>query len=110
MRAGKMVLTVVSQHEIASWEKQNGKGQTTLYECEALDDKGQVINEALRSFSELPLGQAAEYEVEAYSHPRHGDSWTLKKPRENTASRVTALEKTVQSLADRLSALESSRS
>jgi len=106
MQEGKVILTVTRQRAISTFEKKKGTGQTTLYEVEAVDENGEVVEDALRSFAELPLGEAVEYDVSRYEHPRHGVSWTVQKPRENTSRRVSDLEKRVQDLEDRLSAVE----
>lgn len=108
MREGKMVLTATKQRVIATFPNRQGREQT-LYEIEAVNENGEPIVEPLRSFTELPLGKAVEYDVERYEHQRHGVSWTLKKPRENLGRRVAELEGRVQDLADRLSALEGTK-
>lgn len=106
MREGKVILTVTKQKAIATFDNPKGNGQSTLYEVSALDENGQVVAEPLRTFAELSLGKAVEYDVEKYVHDRHGTSWTLKKPRENIGRRVEALEEQAQDFANRLSALE----
>lgn len=102
---GKRRLTVTDQRVISEWD--NGKGgTTTLYEIDAVDEHGTKIKEPLRSFAELEEGVLIEYEIEPYNHPKHGRSYTLHRPKQNTAKRVAALEKQVQTLLDRVSAVE----
>jgi hypothetical protein len=71
-----------------------------------VDENGAPVTEKLRSFAELEEGVLIEYEIERYNHEKHGLSYTLHRPKQNTARRVAALEKQVQSLLDRLSAVE----
>lgn len=106
MEEGKQILTIVDQTEVASWPREDGKGTKTLYSVKALDKDGVAIEEALRTFAELPLGKAMEFLVRRYDHPRHGLSWTISRPRENTADRIQKLEQRVSDLTDRVSALE----
>lgn len=101
----KRKLTVTDQKTIAEWD--NGKGgTTTLWEIEAVDEHGMKITEPLRSFAELEEGVLIQYEIERYEHEKHGVSYTLHRPKQNTAKRVAALEKQMQDLLDRLSAVE----
>lgn len=102
---GKRRLTVTGQSVISTWD--NGKGgETTLYEITAVDENGAQVTEKLRSFAELEEGVLIEYEIEPYNHEKHGLSYTLHRPKQNTTKRVIALEKQVQTLLDRVSALE----
>jgi len=106
VKEGKVILTVTGQRVIATFDKRQGSGRTTLYEVNAVDQHGQPVEEALRAFTELPIGKAMEFEVSRYDHPRHGISWTVQKPRENTAQRVADLEDRVKDIEDRLGAVE----
>jgi hypothetical protein len=99
-------MTVTKQSPIATWPNPKGKGETTLYEVTAVDEHGEPITDKLRSFAELEIGKLDIYEVEPYSHPQHGDSLTVHRPRSNTSQRVAALEKVVNDLANRVAALE----
>jgi hypothetical protein len=102
----KKRMCVTHQKVLASWPNSKGTGETNLYEVTAVDENGEVIGEKLRSFAELELSILIEYEVEPYTHPQHGKSWTVKKPRSNTTQRVGVLEKQVEDLTDRLAAVE----
>ena len=102
----KKKLCVTSQKVLASWPNSKGTTETHLYEVVAVDENGEMVKEKLRSFAELELNVLIEYEIEPYSHAQHGKSWTVKKPRSNTTQRVGQLEKTVEDLTDRLSAIE----
>lgn len=106
----KKKLCVTSQRVIASWANSKGSGgETHLYEVTAVDENGVLIppSEKLRSFAELELNVLIEYEIEPHDHPKHGKSWTVKKPRSNTTQRVQYLEKQMDDVLDRLSAAES---
>lgn len=78
----------------------------TLYEVFAVDEEGEPVQEELRSFQELDLGELVEYEVTRYDDPERGTSFTLKRQPKNTARRVDELEKRVDELEKRLAALE----
>jgi hypothetical protein len=102
----KKKMCVTHQKVIATWPNTKGTSETNLYEITAVDEHGQPITEKLRSFAEVELNILIEYDLEPYSHPQHGESWTVKKPRSNTTQRVGHLEKQVEDLGDRLSAVE----
>lgn len=103
----KKKMTVTDQSVLKTWANPKGStGETNLWEVIAVDEHGEMITEKLRSFAELELGILIEYDIEPYDSPKHGRSWTVKKPRANTTQRVQALEQRVDELADRLSAVE----
>lgn len=102
----KKKMCVTHQKVIATWPNSKGTSETHLYEVTAVDENGVEITEKLRSFSELELNILIEYDLEPYSHPQHGESWTVKKPRSNTTQRVAHLEKQLEDVTDRLSAIE----
>lgn len=102
----KKKMCVTHQKVIATWPNKKGTSETHLYEVTAVDENGEPITEKLRSFSELELNILIEYDLEPYSHPQHGESWTVKKPRSNTTQRVGHLEQELHDVKDRLSAVE----
>lgn len=104
----KKKLCVTSQKVLATWPNKKGTSETNLYEVVAVDENGVAVaaSEKLRSFAELELNVLIEYEIEPYDHPKHGPSWTVKKPRSNTTQRVGHLEKQLEDVLDRLSAVE----
>lgn len=102
----KKKMCVTHQKVIATWPNSKGTSETHLYEVTAVDENGLPITEKLRSFSELELNILIEYDLEPYSHPQHGESWTVKKPRSNTTQRVQHLEKELVDVKDRLAAVE----
>lgn len=73
-------------------------GNTTLFEVFATTEDGSYVEEALRSFTELDVGQLLEYEIEPYNHKRWGMSYTLYPPKKETARRLRELEEQVKAL------------
>lgn len=56
----------------------NGRGdQYTIYEIDAQNEQGITINQKLRSFVPLPIGQTVEVEVTLFNSEQHGKSYTL---------------------------------
>lgn len=108
--AGKSVkrkLTVTDQTVISTWDSGKGDGKEThLWRVDAVDEDGNVVEQELRSFAELEIGILIEYEVEPYDSPKHGRSYTLKRPRANTTARVGQLEEQMQRVLERLAAVE----
>lgn len=107
-KAFKKKLCVTSQRVLATWANSKGTGETHLYEVIAVDENGVPVpaSEKLRSFAELELNVLIEYELEQHDHPKHGKSWTVKKPRSNTTQRVVYLESQMKDVLDRLAAAE----
>lgn len=103
----KKKMTVVGQKIISSWDSGKGDGKEThLWKVEAVDENGLEIKEELRCFAELELNILIDYEVEPYDSPKHGRSWTVKKPRANTTARVGELEGQMQGVLERLAVVE----
>jgi hypothetical protein len=93
----KRKLIVTGQKPITNLKLKNG-GTSTLFEVFATDEHGGYIEESLRAFTELDLGQCLEYEIEPYNHPRYGTSYTLTPPKRETARRIRELEEQVSAL------------
>lgn len=103
----KRLMRVTSQSTLSSWINKKG-GETTLYEVEAVDENGEIIDLPLRTFAaELPTDEVLEYELRRYEHPEHGVSWTVKRPNGGLGKRVSELEAEVARLVERISELES---
>lgn len=89
--AGKRELVVTGQKPITKMKLRNG-GEATIYEVFAKTEGGEYVEEALRAFDELDVGQLIEYEVEPYNHPQHGMSYTLQPPKKEFHRRVREME------------------
>lgn len=89
--AGKRKLVVTGQKPITKMKLRNG-GEATIYEVFAKTEGGEYVEEALRAFDELDVGQLIEYEIEPYNHPQHGMSYTLQPPKKEFHRRVRELE------------------
>lgn len=95
--AAKRKLIVTGQKPITNIKLKNG-GTTTLFEVFATDEHGGFIEESLRSFTELDVGQCLEYEIQSYNHPRYGMSYTLIPPKRETARRLREAEEAIEAL------------
>lgn len=97
--ATKRTLTVTEQNVLANLDE--GK---VLYEVKAIDSDEKEVDQPLRAFLELSLGEAVEYEVVPYDHPEHGRSYTLVPPKRESRSRL--LEKRVVAIEERLDSMD----
>jgi hypothetical protein len=52
-------------------------GEYTIHEVKATNMEGELINQKLRSFSALPIGQVVEVTVVPFKSEEHGKSFTL---------------------------------
>jgi hypothetical protein len=95
--ATKRKLIVTGQKPITKIKLKNG-GEATLFEVFATDEHGGFIEESLRSFTELDVGQCLEYEIEPYNHRRYGMSYTLVPPKRETARRLRELEEAMEAV------------
>lgn len=93
----KRKLVVTGQKPITKMKLRNG-GEATIYEVFAKTDEGEYVEEALRSFDELDVGQLMEYDIEPYNHPQHGMSYTLQPPKKEFARRVREMEEQMAAL------------
>lgn len=100
---GKRKLIVTGQKPITKIKMKNG-GETTLFEVFATDEHGGFIEEPLRAFTELEIGQCLEYEIQPYNHRRYGISYTLIPPKRETARRLRELEEAVEWILQQLEA------
>lgn len=72
-------LTVTACSPMYTGHNKKGKPYT-IFEVFAVDDAGQTVEAKLRSFDPLEINKLVEYEIERREDPRHGTSYTLKKP------------------------------
>jgi hypothetical protein len=96
-------LTVTACSEVKTGET-NGK-PWTLYEVSAVDEGGHPVEEALKSFTNLPLGEQAEYVVERQEHDKYGPSYLLS-PRKRESRAVRELRERVDALEAEVAALK----
>lgn len=82
------------------------KDDNDIYKVFAVNEDGSPVEEELRAFQELPVGETIEYALKKYDHPKYGTSYTLYPPKEKLGTRVTKLEQRVQELENRLDASE----
>lgn len=102
----KRKLTVTSCTQKATGTSQKGNAWT-LYDVAALDESGEPIEAALKSFEECPLGELLEYEVERQDSTKYGVSFLIKRVKERLGPRVEALEKGLADALARIERLES---
>lgn len=85
-------------------------GQTTkgapIFKVTAVNMDGSPVEQELRAFQELPVGEDIEYALKKYVHQQYGDTWTMYPPPEKLGTRVTKLEQRVEELEVRLAGLE----
>jgi hypothetical protein len=99
-------LTIMGCKDVYHGKNQKG-ADFTIYEIQATNEQGQVVQETLKSFDELPVGLQAEFEVERYDGGQHGISYTLKRVRPKLGPRVEALEeRIIPALEKRIEHLE----
>lgn len=93
----KRKLIVTGQKPITNMKLRNG-GMATIYEVFAKTEAGDYVEEALRAFGELDVGQLLEYTIEPYNHPVHGMSYTLTPPKKEFARRLREMEEEMSAL------------
>lgn len=98
---GTRKINVIGCSAVHSGTKDDGT-EFTIYEVEATNAEGARIELPLRSFDELPPGEA-EYTVTPYQTRRGDTTYTLGKPGGNPGSR---LGPKVDELRTRLDVLE----
>lgn len=105
----KMTVTMCT----AGYQGTNVNGEDyTLYEIAAIDESGAPIEQDLKSFEALPLGELHEYKLSFYE--KNGKSnWTVSKiggGKRNGggggSASTTALKNSITELAARVTALE----
>lgn len=111
-----MVLKIVACRQVYSGHNQRGDSYT-IYEVDAAKRDGTLVNEKLRSFTALPIGQEVEVTVTPFESEQWGRSYTLH-PKGQARSQgaaasvnelreeVEALREMVQKQADRINGLE----
>lgn len=107
MGDGSRKLTVTSCE--VTHQGTNKKGEPyTIYEVHAVGEDGLPVEESLRSFAELPIGELKTYTIQPYDHERYGRSYTLSLPKAGSrlGPKVDQLRKELDELTKRVDALE----
>lgn len=101
-------LTVTACEELTVWSSGKAGKETVLYKITAVDEDGKAWEpRELRSFALLEIGIKMPYTCEPYTNPKNGsESITLKRPRQNTAAKLTYLEGRLDEAFERIAALE----
>lgn len=103
----KMTLKVVDCKPV--YHGVNGKGDAyTIHEVKATKPDGSLVNEKLRSFSALPVGQPIEVTVVPFVSEKHGRSFTLYPTgakATGTTAAVNDLGETVEQMRGMIAAL-----
>jgi hypothetical protein len=77
MHEGRQRFTIIACTEVYSGTGKSSGKPYSIYEVEALDEAGILVQDRLRSFRDLRLNELLAFNVEHYVHPRQGDTWTL---------------------------------
>jgi len=79
----------------------------TIYEIEAAKPDGTPVEQRLRSFEELPVGEEIDLSVVKYQDESAGISYTLsRRGGSGNAAKIKKLEQVVQDLTARLEVVE----
>ncbi|MFL5861104.1 MAG: hypothetical protein ACJ780_10025 [Solirubrobacteraceae bacterium] len=101
-----MRLRIVACQQIYSGLNPNGH-RYTIFSIEATKPDGSLINEKLRAFEALPVGQEMEVTVTPFESEIHGRSFTLHRKQSNNATgQVNELKAVVDELRERVGKLE----
>jgi predicted RNase H-like nuclease (RuvC/YqgF family) len=94
-----MRLRIVACQQVYSGVNPKGH-RYTIFEIGAAKPDGTLINEKLRSFEALPIGQDVEVTVTPFDSEEHGRSFTLhRKVSNNATAQVNELKAQVSELA-----------
>jgi hypothetical protein len=81
----------------------------TIYEVQAAKETGEVVDQKLRSFEELPVGEVLDLTVTPFKSEKHGLSYTLarkNKPAGGSSRKVEELTAFVGAIDERLKLVE----
>ena len=104
-----MRLKIMACRQVYSGKNQRGD-EYTIYEVDAANMQGQTVNQKLRSFTALPIGQEIDVTVTVFNSEQHGKSYTLHpKGRSGGGSQqqVNELREEVDELRNRVATLSS---
>ena len=105
MASRDMQLKIVACQQVYSGLNPKGH-RYTIFEISAAKVDGTLINEKLRSFEALPVGETMEVTVTPFESERHGRSFTLhRKVSNNATGQVNDLKEVIATLEARITAL-----
>jgi hypothetical protein len=81
----------------------------TIYEVQAAKETGEVVDQKLRSFEELPVGEILDLTVTPFKSEKHGLSYTLarkNKPGGGSSRKIEELTAFVGAIDERLKLVE----
>jgi hypothetical protein len=93
---------IVTEQKVIHSGNKNGRDYT-IYQVIATNRNGQLIDQNLRSFDELPKNQVIKVDVEKFDSEQYGVSYTVSLEGKKKSG---GLGKVVDGLRDRVSALE----
>jgi hypothetical protein len=101
-----MKLRIVACQQIYSGLNPKGH-RYTIFDIEAAKADGTLINEKLRAFEALPIGETIDVTVTPFESETHGRSFTLhRKGSNNATAHINELKAEVEALAERLGLVE----
>lgn len=83
------------------FKRQNGSTGQTL-KVHATTVEGVPINERLKAFSRLPVGEEIDVEVRPDDHPQYGRSYIVSMPGGRVGRELHELAQRVQAIEERL--------
>lgn len=103
-----MTLKILACRQVYSGRNPRGD-EYTIYEIDAANPQGTHINQKLRSFQPLPIGQQVEVTVTPFNSETHGKSYTLHmKGRSNgggSTARLNEMAEELEELRNRVGTL-----
>lgn len=78
-----------------------------IHEVEATRENGEPINEVLRSFENLPVGEVLDVNVTPYESTKHGKSFTItRRNKPSSSQQIKELKSVIETLTERVERLE----
>lgn len=101
-----MQLKIVACQQVYSGLNPKGH-RYTIFEINAMKADGTLVNEKLRAFEALPVGETLDLTVTPFESERHGRSFTLhRKVSNNATGQVNDVKAELAALAARVEKLE----
>jgi len=107
MASRDMTLKIVACQQIYSGLNPKGH-RYTIFDIQAAKADGTLVDEKLRAFEALPVGETMVVTVTPFESERHGRSFTLhRKVSNNTTGQVNDVKVELAELRERVEKLES---